>query len=221
MTTVVFDFETIPNQKLIPRAANLRDTLEPPGNYKNEDTIEAWKDKQMEDMVSKMALHPMTGEICAAGYIKLKGNEEIDRGVIRSDLNGEAALLEEFTEVLNGYTKLISFNGKKFDVPYYHVRSRLNGTDFRTLPTNPYDQTRHIDLMLEIGSPMKLDVIRSWYGMEKRTESLGNVVWDLYQQGKFLEIADHCQDDVDATTELASMLGFLNPEVTVAMEDFA
>lgn len=223
MRTIVFDFETIPNEQLVKNKDAIRKTLRPPANYKKTEVIEGWKDEQMELVEGNMALHPLTGRICAAGFIILEGNTEVKRDCImleKSTDEAEKTLLTEFTENIEDYRRIIGFNSKKFDAHFYRVRSQITGVKPVGMNTNPYDSSDHVDLMNALGMPIQLEQFRIWYGISKGTESLGAQVYGLWKEGKKDEIKQHCLDDIDSTLKLAQLLNYV-PKDIVTKEAFA
>jgi DNA polymerase elongation subunit (family B) len=129
----------------------------------------------------------------------------------------EAELLTAFWEVVRAYEQVITFNGRGFDVPFLYLRSALLnvpisrkdwlGYRFATEP--------HCDLAEQLsfygvsgreGAARKfnLDFYCKAFGIEspKSRGISGLDVGELFQQGRYRDIAEYCLRDVDATVQL-------------------
>lgn len=125
---IALDIETGPQP-----IEQLRRSIEigkPPGNYKNPEAIEKWKQAEFDKQVDRAALHPETGELLAYGY---QVHDEAPILFYQSELVDEAKLLESLWCTYTHYTaKGYSFAGsnfKGFDIPFCYVRSLGLGVD--------------------------------------------------------------------------------------------
>lgn len=112
------------------------------------------------------AFSPLTGELAAIGlfdrerrsgavYVVTTEEEILDTDVTKGDFiikyRTEAAVLDEFWEGARSYDTFVTFNGRRFDVPYLMVRSTMLGiTPSVDLMEHRYLKyqrlTRHVDL---------------------------------------------------------------------------
>jgi predicted PolB exonuclease-like 3'-5' exonuclease len=133
-------------------------------------------------------------------------------GTIDSD---EAELLHRFYEGIEKYTpKIVSWNGRGFDLPVMHYRALLHGVQApRYWETGSDDQSfkwnnyisrfheRHTDLMdiiagYENRAVAPLDQIASMLGFPGKMGMSGDKVWDTYRKGDLESIRNYCETDV-------------------------
>jgi len=129
----------------------------------------------------------------------------------------EAELLTAFWEVAKHYEKIVTFNGRGFDVPFIYLRSALTnvpitrkdwlGYRFQTEP--------HCDLAEQLtfygvsgrdgaARRFNLDFYCKAFGIDspKSHGVTGSDMNDLLAQGRFRDIAEYCLRDVKATVLL-------------------
>jgi hypothetical protein len=106
--------------------------------------------------------------------------------------------------------RLISFNGRNFDIPVIKLRTLLHQLQAGWLfqrgdkwsnYNSRYDMVWHVDLadvMSDFGSfrGMKLDEVCTLAGLPGKLDIAGNKVYELYNDGKLNEIRDYCETDV-------------------------
>jgi hypothetical protein len=145
-------------------------------------------------------------------YYQAPGSEPVE-----SDENGivyasgtESEILGKFWRTIGFYEQFITFNGRSFDCPFLMVRSAIHKVKpSKNLVPYRYGDD-HIDLYDRLG----------FFGAVRRTMSLhmwcqafgirssksggidGYEVPRLFREGRYLDIARYCFDDVRATTEL-------------------
>ena len=132
------------------------------------------------------------------------------------DVNsGEKDIVQRFFEGIEKYTpKLVSWNGRGFDLPVLHYRSLLHGIqsprywesghDDQSFRWNNYlsrYHDRHTDLMdviagFEFRSIAPLTEIASMLGFPGKMGMDGSKVWDTYLNGDIKAIRDYCETDV-------------------------
>ena len=129
----------------------------------------------------------------------------------------EAELLTAFWDVAKHYEKIVTFNGRGFDVPFIYLRSALAnvpitrkdwlGYRFQTEP--------HCDLAEQLtfygvsgrdgaARRFNLDFYCKAFGIDspKSHGVTGSDMNELLAQGRFRDIAEYCLRDVKATTLL-------------------
>lgn len=129
--------------------------------------------------------------------------------------SGEADLLNRFYEGIEKYSpRLVSWNGRGFDLPVMHYRAMLHGISApRYWETGANDQQfkwnnylsryhdRHTDLMdvlsgYEFRAVAPLDQIATLLGFPGKMGMSGDKVWDAYLAGNLASIRNYCETDV-------------------------
>jgi len=106
--------------------------------------------------------------------------------------------------------KLISFNGRSFDLPMLFVRALKYNLSLPAYFDNTnkwenyrsrYSENFHIDLIEVLGSygavrGLKLDVVASMAGLPGKFDVHGDEVYKLYFDNEIKEIEEYCESDV-------------------------
>jgi uncharacterized protein YprB with RNaseH-like and TPR domain len=121
----------------------------------------------------------------------------------------EIMVMEDFinwiTEISNFKShKLVTYNGRMFDIPY--IIGRLSFSD-RTQETGRFLLNyNHFDIFAFIKKltkkNMSLDTVAKLLGCKNLKSGSGAGAVELAKQGKWKELKEYCNDDVDATEEL-------------------
>lgn len=127
----------------------------------------------------------------------------------------EPELLREFWRIVNAHDRgarkrLISFNGRGYDLPVLAIRSAMLGIKpTRPLDTKPWDRESHVDLMdiLTFNGAArdryKLDYWCRRFDIESpKTKLDGSQVQRAYREKKIEDIGEYCLRDTRATGEL-------------------
>lgn len=131
---------------------------------------------------------------------------------------GEREILSEFINYLNkNNPKLVSFNGRAFDLPLIMLRAMKYNisaesyfeSDNPKFNKNKWDNYRsrysenfHIDLLESLGSfgmarNMRLDVVAKMLGFPGKFDTKGDEVYKIFYEEKNLsKIDSYCQSDV-------------------------
>lgn len=138
-------------------------------------------------------------------------------GNFAQDSQDEGAILGEFLSYLNkNNPKLVSFNGRNFDLPAIMIRAikyNLSAEGYFEIDNakhnkNKWDNYRarysenfHIDLLDSFSSfgaarGIKLDVICKMAGIVGKFDTHGDDVYRLFFAGEYEKIAQYCQSDV-------------------------
>lgn len=143
------DIETIPNRDMIPRLPEPKIDSRLKDAAKIAEAKKKAKDKQIADM----ALDPLTGRVLCFSLV----NDDADFEMIIQEPTDaqEITLLQEIFGTLgNPETRLVTFNGIWFDLPYIYKRAAIlgvNPANFGAPPlkawTKRYSTDRHYDLM--------------------------------------------------------------------------
>jgi len=181
------------------------------------------KAELVEDAKRYLSLYPYTAKIIAIGLfnvekekaIVLYENSEDDEWVAEEKITkykpaGEKEMLEYFWKYADKAGKLISFNGRSFDLPFIMIRSAMHKIKpSRNLLKNRFDSSHHIDLLEQLTyfgltKKFNLDFYCHAFGIEspKSKGITGMEVKELYRAGRMKDIAVYCQADIKATFEL-------------------
>lgn len=129
----------------------------------------------------------------------------------------ECEILSEFLRYLNkNNPKLVSFNGRNFDLPAIMIRAlkyNLNAESYFERDNEKHNKNKwenyrarysenfHIDLLDAFSSfgaarGIKLDVVCKMAGIVGKFDTSGDDVYKLYYAGEFRKIDEYCQSDV-------------------------
>lgn len=209
MSALVLDIETVAQEAAL-NAPYPRDKRNPPANYRKDEAIAAWYEKDeaewKADRAKECALNPRLGRIVAVGT-----TEATAIGIKESD---EAWLLEgAWNLIADANGQIITFNGLSFDVPFFLFRSMVNGVK-PTVPvktlrdwTRRYSYAPHYDVrgVLTGWDNRASGTLTDWascLGIPCDDTTKGSDIHALYQAGDFDAIAEHCRADVATTKAL-------------------
>jgi len=228
MATLVFDIETsaLPLESfddsqrefLFREAARIRDQEE--------------SDRRRLEIGQWMNLWPLTAQVVCIGMV----NADTDRGQVlfladdagsveEGDAGSvtflpcaeEAELLEHFWAIAPKYDRIVSFNGRGFDVPFIYLRSALLNVPItrKDWLGYRYQSEPHCDLAEQLtfygvsgrdgaARRFNLDFYCRAFGIESpKAQGISGVdVSTLLAEGRHREIAEYCVRDVRATVLL-------------------
>ncbi|MCK4792502.1 MAG: ribonuclease H-like domain-containing protein [Desulfobacteraceae bacterium] len=212
-----FDLETIQTQKQVFIDEVVKNTTHPK-TMKKADTIEKWEKDQkpaaVQEALSKTVFDGGQGEIITFGYA-------IDDGPVkavgRTDDTTEKSLLLGINlifEELKMPPVWIGHNICGFDLRYLWKRFVVNG--IKPNIKIPYDakpwSSDVLDTMFEwagTGSDKKsMDFVCKALGLEGKTGMDGSMVYQAWLDGKYTEIAEYCEHDVEMTRQIHKRLTF-------------
>ena len=215
MTHVAWDIETCPRPY-----EELSDVHRERHRKESRRRMSEGREEPSDETRSKAAsLHPMLGWVCCisavAGNLN-EGHREPYSWVAGSE-EEEADMLREFWDDIQtlarsaGQVQWISFNGKRFDVPFVSARSARHGivpTNEGIRSTHKYRTEAHLDLA-NVWQP-------TWYSLADLCDHLGvdspkgefdgSDVAPAVRDGKLGEVTDYCERDVVATFQCAQLL---------------
>jgi len=136
-----------------------------------------------------------------------------------SSIGGESEkeMLENFLHFIDKHNpKLVSFNGRNFDMPMLMIRAMkynlscpaFYDKDNKVLNKSKWDNYRyrfsdrfHVDLMDHISEfgavrGLKLDLLCNMAGIPGKFDVSGDQVHTLFYEGKLEEIKEYCESDV-------------------------
>ena len=203
MDTLIFDIETIPDADAGRRLYDFKE-------LSDEDVVRALEQLQYQKNGSTFMPHYLH-KILVISLIHISGHD-----IKICSLKGEEKeIVRQFFKGLEKYQpELVSWNGRRFDLPVLHYRSLLHrvvspsywevGDNNNSFRYNNYFNRyhwRHLDLMDVLAgydsyAVAPLDKIAKLIGTPGKSGIDGSQVWDFYKQGKLEEIINYCEADV-------------------------
>ncbi|MBK7980306.1 MAG: ribonuclease H-like domain-containing protein [Ignavibacteriae bacterium] len=181
------------------------------------------KKVKTEEAERYLSLYPFTAKIISIGLLNTitegtlilyNSNDveiwtNIEKKVTYQGL-AETELIKLFWKYITKTDKVITFNGRNFDIPFLMLRSAmLNIKPSINLISNRYNITNHIDLLDQftfygITRKFNLDFYCHAFGITspKSKGITGMEIKELYKAGKIKDIAVYCSEDVKATFEI-------------------
>lgn len=227
MSTKLFiDIETIPSQDISIKNDIAQD-VKPPANYKTEEAITKWYAKneevEFEKRYRKTALCGTVGEvICISWAID---DSEIHH-VYRELGQSEAEMLIDF--MLQLQKALPERKDGKLEAPIW-VGHYITGFDLRFLwqryvlnniqpiveipyKAKPWDKDV-FDTKIEWAGTLPtgygtLDMLSRIMGYKPKGDITGATVWDAVLAGRYIDIAEYCDDDVERTRNIYKRMHF-------------
>lgn len=183
-------------------------------------------DAAMAEASDKFGLSPLTGKIILIGILsdaKLPGLEPLGGMYLgQLGLNGtpENENISAFWNLmslgLSQGQRLVSYNGKKFDLPFLFGRSLFHGLPkpqaLRTIDDfiSKYKSTFHLDIFNTLGEYGTQSEWANRLNISPTLASDGKNIQEWYNTGKFDEIKEKNKLDL---TELASIARLVEPWV--------
>lgn len=228
MATIVFDIETsaLPIEQFddVQQEYLLRAAMKEPD--------EASQQSKKEEIQRFMSLWPLTSQVVCIAMI----NADSERGQVLylsedfEEVEDEGAgpvkfvpcmdeseLLAHFWDAAKHYEKVVTFNGRGFDVPFVYLRSAVLNVPISRKDWLGYRFAvePHCDLAEQLtfynvsgrdgaARRFNLDFYCKCFGIEspKSAGVSGIDVGTMMAEGRFREIAEYCVRDVDATLKL-------------------
>lgn len=230
------DIETLPDSATVgmdltgdPPGWTCPESGEPPANYKAEEAIERWREREREKAKAgawkeyrDRALSPMTGRIACIGWALDNKKSQCWVADIASPFLLEKdilARLEDGLTRLDGPFRIVGHNVKGFDVPYLRLRAMAHGMDklARMLSPGPRYSTKVVDTCdlwpassswnrEKVNGSAKLSEVCKFLGITRENQVMGSQVFEAYVAGRLVEIADHCMHDVEDTRDVYKRL---------------
>lgn len=154
-------------------------------------------------------------QVTALGVLWLNGEYRLRKiGAFGGDQEGppnERTVLEEFAGFVGKeHPNLVTFNGRRFDLPVLANRMLKHGVPFPTYYADRdyryrYSDAGHLDLadlLTDYGAARmpSLDALAQLVGMPGKMGVDGSQVQGMYDEGRHVEIRDYCLHDVVQTS---------------------
>lgn len=216
INNVYIDIETIPRDTFY--KDEIAESVKPPANYSKPESIAQWwaeKGQQAkDDAVHSLGLMPAYNQIVSLSWA---WDEECP-----TTYSGEheAAILlcfiddlsEKASKARNGYSmRFVGHNLIGFDLPCIWWACIRNDVPYSFLPhprqIKPWETMKAVDTLYQLaGTERKgysLANMAKLFGIPDPMPDMdGSKVWELYKQGKYREIGDYNQVDVEITRQL-------------------
>lgn len=219
MRYAVIDIETT----AIDSAADYVEPASAPANYKDAEKIAAYVKDATAEKVQKAGLDPDLNRIVCLGW-RFHDSTHVGAVSCRSEEAETNALGYFWGQVRN--CGLITFNGRRFDLPVLIRRSMYLGVKHAPVNMDRY-RSPHIDLFerLTFGGAITAHSLKFYakrLGLETADTVSGKDIASLVQAAReaaaeptrdaiWKQIEDHCKSDVNLTYQLAERMGVLEP----------
>lgn len=194
-----------------------------PKSYKDEEKIQEYIRKKEEDAAKEMACDPDLNEIICIG-IKEQGKPGVLMSLEEYAAWLKASVIIGEAKVQNIHQKMITFNGKQFDIPTI-IRSGIkNNIDLPymelAMQCDKYKAKNHIDLMQELSigynNYKSLDMyLQIYLGISKKPVDFKTATDE--------EIKEHCLEDIENTAKLfnkfVDLFVWKNPKASLNLKE--
>jgi predicted PolB exonuclease-like 3'-5' exonuclease len=226
----IFDCETIPDYQLIRKYFDVDGMSE-------QEAIESAMASYAADHQTTFLPLPYHRLVALSAVIADEFGTFIKVGNFGGDSADEEAIIRHFFGFIEDKNpKLVSFNGRGFDIPMLLIRAMQYNLSFPAYfdQNNPqlnkskwenyrqrYAEHFHTDLLDSLGSfgavrNLKLDIVCTMAGIPGKYDVSGDQVFALYYEDKLEKIQEYCQSDVLNTYWLylkyERLKGTLTPE---------
>lgn len=197
-TDLIIDIET--TSKITDEMrAHLESSIKPRKNVKDPDKIAADVEKKRLDIYEKAALSPLTGRVAVIGYIAIdeSGNERQE--VLTTQASTERELLSVIADVMRAMDprRIVTFNGRRFDLPFLAARSMIHGISGYQWPLG--HTFTHVDLCDYLEGSLDAWAI----AMRRRGKEIpSSDIPALIEAGEWDVVIRHCADDLLLTRDL-------------------
>jgi hypothetical protein len=223
---LVLDIETAPRPDADTDAAYAAEGREPPSNYKSEDAIARWRERDRASWRETLGLSPATGRVVATGtqfvevspdgYVPVVADHGIEPRLRHAGDLSEWHLLDylmtDIRVALREGAAVATFNGKAFDLPYIALRCAALDIPLGYPPESlhrKYNTAKHIDLYETItgGGTTRFSghslasVARTWQ-LAHQPVGHGSEVAAQVAAGDWASVEAHLRSDVNTTTAL-------------------
>lgn len=216
---IVFDIETV-GFDLKELAESQQEFLL---RYALKENEESEKQEKLKETERYLSLYPYTAKTIAIGLLNTETEGilvlfndvdeqewKVEEKKITYKSRSEKEILQLFWNYISKTDKVITFNGRNFDIPFLMLRSAMLAVKPSVnLIHNRYNITKHIDLLDQltyygITRKFNLDFYCHAFGITspKSKGISGMEIKELYKAGKVKDIAVYCGEDVKATYDL-------------------
>ena len=219
---IIVDIETIPRQDLYPATPDwLKESKYYPNpklvdleQYKKDETKEKYR-LQNEEMLANFEQERVK-EFSVNAFLAepiwitscLVFNLQFDHWNLRQQA------MSELANEIQHNLPLITFNGKRFDLPVLSLWCAKQGwaveaRRFSAFITSPFEFSIHIDLFNLFSHCPSLEYVSKLMRIEIEKHGEGSDIYQWYKKDNFDDIKKHCNADINITYQLAKKWGFI------------
>lgn len=219
MRTIIFDIETTS----FPFESLSESQQEYLLRYAEKEKDDQTKNEKVDEAIRYTSLYPFTAKVIAIGiydvekeksYVYYESTEieewKNDEKNIQYKGVSEVEMISSFWRIVESIDRVVTFNGRGFDVPFLNLRSAvLKIKPSKNLMTNRFDKKLHIDLLDQLTyfgiiRKFNLDFYCHSFGINspKSHGVTGMDVKNLYEAGRIKDVAIYCGEDILATANL-------------------
>lgn len=219
MRTIIFDIET----SSYPFESLSESQQEYLLRYAEKEKDDQTKNEKVDEAIRYTSLYPFTAKVIAIGIYDLEKEksyvyyESIEKDEWQNEEKNiyykgvtEEEMISSFWRIVDSVDRVVTFNGRGFDVPFMNLRSAmLKIKPSKNLMTNRFDKKLHIDLLDQLTyfgiiRKFNLDFYCHSFGIAspKAHGISGMDVKNLYEAGRIKDIAIYCGEDILATANL-------------------
>ena len=205
---LICDVETVPH----PDAHQWVDPVAPDSRLKDPEKIAASIKEKTAERDERLGLDIDCNRIVALGF-HLVGHADPECYLMRDEFEERHHLILFWNLYHQHYTKLVTFNGFKFDLPVLMRRSMYLDVPHPELNLDRY-RSPHIDLWQRLSyngaiSAHSLKFYAKRMGFTTLDKVDGSQIAQLVKEERWPEIEAHCLSDIGLTHALANRLGLL------------
>lgn len=214
---VIIDIETVPTEAALAQSYPKGERSHP-ANYKDPEKIAAWYERDQaqwqEERVKECSLNARLGRVLCIGYSLPCSDGRVVSAFMAPQEEQEAAMLADFWRMVGQQGgRIVTFNGRSFDLRFLVLRSLAHGIRPSVAPETVrawfarYVVRPHCDIrdLLTNWDQRESGTLEEWcrfVGVAYENGHTGADIYELYRAAKFTEIATKCQQDVKATQAL-------------------
>ena len=187
---MVLDIETMSCEIPDALARELYGKIEPTQTAIKAHKEDEYIKSKQEEIAEGFALSPMTGRVLGIGIICKDVKTYIE--------DTEQGMFKFLCDIAkDDSTRLITFNGKNFDVPFLKIRAAILGVPIPNFSTKRYDTTWHFDcreILTNFGANPK-GTLKEWaiiFGVEPPKDS-GKAIHLLTKEERQTKCLDDCK----------------------------
>lgn len=202
ITDIIIDIETSAHVTCAMREYMEAD-IKPRANIKDEAKIAADLEKKRLGIYEKAAFSPLTGRVAVIGYIAISDDGSEKKEVLTTQDSSERELLTLMSDVMTSLDprRIVTFNGRRFDLPFLVSRSIILGICGYQWPLGHHPA--HIDICDYLDGSLE-----AWSVAIRNTrkEAPSSDVPALIAAGEWDVVIRHCADDITLTMDLYNKL---------------
>jgi predicted PolB exonuclease-like 3'-5' exonuclease len=199
----IFDCETVPDIELVKKYYDITESDEVL-------ICEEVYSQSAEKTGSPFLPLPFHQVVAISAVIADEFGNFVKVGTFNKNQTENGIIDDFFTYIEKAKPKLVSFNGRNFDLPMLMIRALKYNLSIPAYFNNEnkwenyrsrYSENFHIDLIEVLGNygavrGLKLDVLSQMSGLPGKFDVHGDDVYKLYFKGELKKIEEYCESDV-------------------------